>query len=103
LPNLRPGNTAADLALYTDRDPQVTARANLLVSADAFDYPLSENAWHWIDQNRPPERDAAYVMVPRTAVSGRECKERFAESATFLVVNSDCMMQLQSKNGGPQF
>jgi hypothetical protein len=91
LPNLRPGNTAADLSDYPD--VHRIGRANVIVSVNAFNFPMDDRVWRWVVPGIKPRDDAEYVMIAREA--GKNCAERYAESSLFVIVKSSCLRTIE--------
>jgi hypothetical protein len=82
-PDFKPGNTAA-------ADATISPMANLIVSYATFEFPMNERSLGWL-AGRRPENDVPYVMIRRTPQIDRNCPEKFAESAIFVIVKSECL------------
>lgn len=82
-PKLAPGNTAS-------ANPAFSPLANIMVSVSAFDFPLTNRAFSWVDGARP-ENDADYVMIPNIPRISNGCSERFGEARAFVIVSTKCL------------
>jgi hypothetical protein len=78
LPNFSPGSIVAD-------DQSLPPIANFMISITAFEHP--HKSLGLVD----PTADAALVMIRRDPEVDKKCGERFAESATYVIVNPACL------------
>ncbi|WP_438394133.1 hypothetical protein [Caballeronia sp. DA-9] len=83
LPGFRPGNTVS-------YDKELSPEINLMISNTSFQHPFGDKQTVWLNGGDPTV-DAQYVMVRRSPEIDARCKDRFAESATYVMVMPDCM------------
>jgi hypothetical protein len=83
LPGFMPGNTVS-------YDKKLPPEINLMISNTSFQHPFGDKQTAWLNGGDPTV-DAQYAMVRRTTEIDAQCKDRFAESATYVVVTPDCL------------
>lgn len=83
IPGFSPGNTVAD----AETQPAVV---NQLVSLAAFRHPMNPHFYTWLF-GADPKVGAKYAMVAHTPQVDRNCPERFAEAADYVIVDPACL------------
>lgn len=83
LPDFVPGNTVAD-------DPSLPRLANVMISLSAFQHPFNATAITWL-RGASMRTGTEFVMVPHDADLAAACGARFAESATYVIVEQACL------------
>jgi len=83
LPGFKPANTVS-------YDKELPPEINLMISETSFQQSFGDKQTAWISGGDPTV-DAEYAMVRRTPAIDAQCKDRIAESATYVVVTPDCL------------
>jgi hypothetical protein len=81
-PGYRPGTTLAEM--HSDF-------VDGLVSFTSFEYPFDAKGIDWLQRKTKAADIAEYVMVKRSPSLDATCNERFAESATYVIVPAACL------------
>lgn len=79
-----------DVSNVVDADSSQPPMINFMISASAFQQPFGVKQTKWI-YGADPTVDAMYAMVRRTPEIDARCKDRFGESATYVVVAPGCL------------
>lgn len=82
LPEYRPGNTLVD----TNTD-----FVDGLISFTSFEHPFDAQGIAWLERKSKAADLASFVMVKRSPQLDEICKDRFAESATYVIVRAACL------------
>lgn len=84
LPEFMPGNTVA-------LDSALPVLINWMISLASFEHPSDKVAAGWLAGENITDDGAQYAMVRRSPAIDRNCSRRYAESAAYVVVESDCL------------